>query len=272
MTLELEYNGSAQVPLEVEGIVPEAIRDSSVDEIQRLETFHGNRPTELGEFFRVLGDPSDLRMRWFGDLTGVHWVGAKMGGGEIIVEGNVGRHVGSEMRGGSIDVQGNSGDWVGGEMKGGLIHVRGDAGHLVGAAYRGSARGMVGGTILIDGSAGNEVGHSQRRGLIAIGERVGDLAGFNMLAGTILLFGECGIRHAAGMRRGSIAFFGARPELLPTFRFACRLAPDVLKVVLRQLRRWGFSVDDELMTAEVDLYNGDMIEGGRGEVLVRAEA
>ena len=36
MTLQLEYNGSAAVPLEVEGIVPDAISDRSVDEIDRL--------------------------------------------------------------------------------------------------------------------------------------------------------------------------------------------------------------------------------------------
>lgn len=44
---------------------------------------------------------------------------------------------------------------------------------------------MTGGTIEIYGSAGNEIGHTMRRGLIAIGTKVGDLVGFNMLAGSI---------------------------------------------------------------------------------------
>jgi formylmethanofuran dehydrogenase subunit C len=156
-------------------------------------------------------------------------------------------------------------------MRGGLIRVRGRAGHLVGAAYRGSPRGMTGGTILIHGDVGNEIGHSMRRGLLAAGGRAADLVGFNMLAGTILVFGECGIRHGAGMRRGTLGFFGPTPPpLLPSFRRACRYRPEALGLVLRHLLRLGFPVPEDLPAADVELYNGDLLEGGRGELLIRA--
>jgi formylmethanofuran dehydrogenase subunit C len=129
---------------------------------------------------------------------------------------------------------------------------------------------MKGGVILIGGDVGNEVGHSLRRGLIAVGGNAGDLVGFNMAAGAILVFGESGIRHGAGMRRGSLGFFGLHPPpMLPSFRYACRCRPVVLPVMFRQLRESGFSVPDELLTASFDLYHGDLIEGGRGEVLIR---
>lgn len=271
MPLRLKLRTSSSIPLEVEGITPDSVGGKTLAEIEKLEMFQGNLRLSLGEFFAVSGDASDGVMEWEGDLAGVHWIGAKMTSGKIVVAGNCGRHLGSEMRGGEIHVQGNAGDWVGGEMQGGCIHVRGSAGHLVGAAYRGSAVGMTNGTILIGGDAGNEIGHTMRRGLIAIGGSVGDLAGFNMLAGTILLFGNSGIRHGAGMKRGTIGFLGSKlPPMLSTFRHACRCQPDVLPLLFHELRQRDFPVADELFTSFYDLYNGDLIEGGRGEILMRA--
>lgn len=271
MPLRLTLRQTTTIPLEVEGITPDAVRDKSLAEIERLEMFHGNRKIPLAEFFSVAGDASDEVIEWDGKLSGVHWLGAKMKSGRMHVLDAAGRHVGSEMRGGEIHVEGDVGDWVGGEMHGGLIHVRGRAGHLVGAAYRGSARGMTKGTILIGGDAGNEIGHTLRRGLIAIGGNAGDLAGFNMLAGTILLFGDSGIRHGAGMRRGTIAFLGDnKPPMLPSFRRACRFEPDALKLIARYLKSRGFAAPIERLMSPYELYNGDLIEGGRGEILLRA--
>lgn len=270
MALQLQYRGGATVPLEVEGIVPDLVCDKSLAEIEQLPIYEGNRPARLADFFDVSGDPSDETCIWEGDLRGVHWIGAKMRRGRIEVTGSAGRHVGSEMRGGEIHVQGDAGDWVGGEMRGGLIHVRGGAGHLVGAAYRGSARGINRGTILVEGDAGNEIGHTMRRGLIAIGGKAGDLIGFNMLAGTILLFGPVGIRHGAGMHRGTIAFLTEAPDLLPSFRHACRSRPLALTLMLRKLDELNFPVPDEVRNHELELHSGDMLEGGRGEIWTRA--
>jgi formylmethanofuran dehydrogenase subunit C len=267
--LRLELKQTSSVPLEVEGLTPDVAKSLSLTEIERFEIFQGNRKVPLAEFFAVSGDPSDACFEWHGDLSGVHWIGAKMGFGCMEIHGNCGRHLGSEMTGGEIRVSGDAGDWVGGEMHGGLIHVRGRAGHLVGAAYRGSVRGMTKGTILIGGDSGDEIGHSLRRGLIAIGGKCGDLAGFNMLAGTILLFGETGIRHGAGMKRGTIGFFGAAPSLLPTFQHAGRYSPEALRLLAVELRYLGFPKWKQLLSP-VELYNGDMLEGGRGEVLIRA--
>jgi len=270
MSLTLQYKTCSSIPIEVEGITPDIVRDRSLEAIEQLPVFQGNNKVALAEFFAVSGDAGDGEMIWEGDLTGVHWIGAKMKSGRIVVNGNAGRHVGSEMEGGKIIVRGDASDWVGGEMHGGFIHVRGRAGHLIGAAYRGSARGMTGGTILIDGDAGNEIGHTMRRGLVAVGGNAGDLAGFNMLAGSVLIFGNAGIRHGAGMRRGTLGFFGEEtPPLLPTFRHACRYRPDVLSVILRRLKEHNFAIEEKLLGAEVDLYHGDLIEGGRGEILIR---
>ena len=190
-----------------------------------------------------------------------------MDGGVLHIQGDCGRHLGSEMTAGEIVVDGNASDWVGGELKGGVIEVKGDAGHLVGAAYRGSAQGMTGGTIYVHGRTGNEVGHTQRRGLIAVGS-AGDLAGFNMLAGTLLVCGDCGIRHGAGMRRGTLLFAGEHPKLLPSFRLACRYQPPFIPLLTRQLGNRNYPTPDLSEQAAWDLYHGDLIEGGRGEILL----
>jgi formylmethanofuran dehydrogenase subunit C len=192
-----------------------------------------------------------------------------MSEGEIHVRGDAGRHVGSEMTGGMIHVHGNASDWVGGEMHGGFIHVHGNAGHLVGSAYRGSKTGMTAGTIFIDGSAGNEVGLTLRRGLVAVGA-CGDFVGANMIAGTILVFGACGNRPAANMRRGTVGLFGDDPpKLLVSFRKSCVYKPPFLPLMFRRLRSLGYTVPNELDSANYALYHGDHVAVGRGEILIR---
>ncbi len=269
MPLTIELTAKTTIPLEVEGITPCSVRELDLAAIEKMEVFEGNNKATLADFFKVTGDPSDEEMRFVGELAGVHWIGTKMSSGKITIEGTAGRHVGSEMSGGRIDVQGDVSDWVGAEMKGGTIHVDGGAGHLVGSAYRGSVAGMRGGTILVDGNAGNEIGHSMRRGTIAVGGSIGDLAGFNMLAGTILIGGEVGIRHGAGMKRGTLVFlYDEPPQLLPTFTSGGRQQPLVMTMLRREMEKAGYNKSD-LLAGEFDLYHGDQIEGGRGEILVR---
>lgn len=271
MPLQFELRQTSSVPLEVEGITPDALRELSLTAIEQLPIFQGNVKVALAEFFRVQGSAEDERHLWNGELSGVHWLGTKMKSGRIEVHGNIGRHLGSEMTGGEIHVYGDAGDWVGAELHGGLINVRGRAGHLIGSAYRGSVVGMTKGTIVIGGDAGNEIGHSMRRGLLFVGGNIGDLAGMNMRAGTILIGGKSGIRHGAGMKRGTIAFLGNEPPpLLPTFRRACQFRPDIFPLVFRHLRKSQANIAEEILAAPYDLYHGDLLEGGRGEILIRA--
>lgn len=269
--MRFELHTQPTVPLEVEGITPDRLANMGRDQIDRQPVHHGNEQAVLADFFRTEGDPTDAPWHWEGDFRNVHWIGAHMQTGEIQINGPVGRHLGSQMKGGSITVHGDAGDWVGGEMMGGCIHVTGHAGHLVGAAYRGSAKGMTGGTIVVDGDGGNEIGHSMRRGLIAIGGQAGDLVGVNMLAGTILVIGPAGIRPGAGMRRGTIGLWcDAPPELLPTFRFACRFRPPFFPMLKRRLAQIGFRHAEALADDLMALYHGDFLEGGRGEILLKA--
>jgi formylmethanofuran dehydrogenase subunit C len=271
MAVRLELVNNTSIPLEVEGILPETVAGKSASEIERLNLFHGNRQAPLADFFRVSGSSDDECLEWAGDLAGVHWLGAGMTRGIMRVDGSAGRHVGSRMRGGRIDVAGDVSDWLGGEMLGGEIQVRGRAGHCVGCAYRGSARGMTNGVILVHGDAGNEIGHGMRRGLIAVAGHAGDLIGFNMLAGSIFVFGNSGIRPGAGMRRGTIGLLGSElPPLLPTFRRACTGRLEILRLADQVLARQNFPAPVRMGDTILALYHGDLLEGGRGEILLRA--
>ena len=64
MALRLSQKSTSSVPLEVEGILPETVRDKSLDEIRSSEIFQGNTKVALGEFFDVSGDPTDESIDW----------------------------------------------------------------------------------------------------------------------------------------------------------------------------------------------------------------
>jgi formylmethanofuran dehydrogenase subunit C len=271
MSLLLTYRAITAVPVEVEGILPDRLRDHSLAEIERVKIFHGNRQVPLAELFAVSGDPSDGRIEFVGDLSGVHYIGHSMANGEIDVDGNAGRHVGALMTGGRITVRGNVSDWAGAEMHGGAIHVAGSAGHLVGAAYRGSKKGMTDGTITIGGNAGDEIGAAMRRGTVVVVGSCGNAAGFAMIAGTILVFGGSGTRIGAGMKRGTIGLLGTRPvAMLPTFRRAGRFRPLFLRLLFAELARMALPFDQSLKDSELELYHGDLLALGKGEIWMRA--
>ena len=270
MPLSLRFHAKTSVPVEIEGVVPELLRDKSLAEIERLAIEHGNRKLDLAELFNISGDPSDGRIEVEGELAGVHFIGYGMSRGEIHVHGNAGRHLGGEMSGGRIKVDGNTGDFAGCEMHGGLIHVAGSAGHQIGAAYPGSKKGMTDGTILIGGDVGSEAGASMRRGTLVVGGSCADAVGFNMIAGSILVFGSCGARPGAGMRRGTIGLFGmAPPTLLPTFRAAGRFRPLFLRLLFRELAHLSFPVDQGLLATDLLLSHGDLVSLGKGEIWMR---
>lgn len=271
MPLRITVRSTSSIPLEVDTVRVADVREQSADDVARTLVQRGNEQRPLADFFDVSGSAADDEtIVWEGDCSRVKLIAAGLEHGTVIVEGDAGMHLGAQMSGGRIEVRGNAADWVGAEMSGGLIHVHGNAGHLVGAVYRGGRRGMRGGTILVDGDAGNEIGHTMRRGVIAVGGRTGDATGFNMIAGTVLAGGETGIRPGAGMRRGTVVFTGDTPDILPTFRDAGLQRPTFLRFYLLELRRLGFAVADELLESDYRRYDGDFLELGRGEILMRA--
>lgn len=272
MPLVLTLKREISIPIEVDTVRLETVRNQALDEIRATKLHYGNKSPALSEFFEVDGSAADdSEIVWVGDCSKVKLIGAKLTEGRMIVRGNAGMHLGAEMRGGEIIVEGDAADWLGAEMHGGRIRVNGNAGHLVGAVYRGGRKGMTGGEILITGNTGNEVGNSMRRGLIAIGGSAGDALGYNLIAGTILVFGGIGIRPGAGMRRGTVGLLGrdVSTAMLPSFRSTGDCQPVFLQLYLRHLRQQNFAVPDECFTSTYERHCGDFLQYGKGEILVR---
>ncbi len=261
------------IPVEAESICPDVFTDKSCREIENLPLHHGNRERRLGELFKVHGERS-VHIKIEGDVSRVKKIGYGMTKGRIVIKGDAGMHLGAAMTSGEIIVEGNASDWLGAEMKGGVIRVKGDAGNLVGAAYRGSKSGMNQGMIIIEGNAGNNVGERMRKGTIGIMGKAGDFLGVGMIGGTIIVFSKVGMRSGAEMRRGTIVTFQegdgtAVPlQLLPTFCYDCTYHPVFLRVYLKTLQRHGLEIKEEYVTGNYRRYNGDIVELGKGEILV----
>lgn len=271
MALVLSQQLESSIPIEVRGVTPDALVGLSEKEIVRLPIQFGRKSLPLGELFKISGTIGETpTLVWEGHLSSVHWIGAAMSGGKILIESNAGRHIGSQMSGGEIFITGDAADFLGVEMSGGTIRVSGNAGDLAGGNYPGSKIGMNRGSILIDGNAGQGAGQSMRRGTIAIGGDVGNLAGCNMLAGTILTFGQCGKNIGAGMTRGTIVVAGEHTgNLLPTFVKGGAYPVPVLPMFSNWLGQQQFKFDKTVLKSRFQQFNGDTLKGGRGEIFVK---
>ena len=216
-------------------------------EIAQLPVVHGGRTTKLGEFFKVRGGRSSV-VRIEGDVPQVVAIGAGMAGGELTIEGSVGRDLGLAMSGGRID-------------------VRGDAGDNAGGAPPGAARGMSGGEIIVRGNVGDEAGARMRRGMLAVTGDGGRGVGSGMIAGTVVVFGQTGPGTGRFLKRGSIVAL-ASIERPATFRYACTYRPPHVGLLLRYLRSGvGVPVADRYIGGRYERYSGDLAELGKGEIL-----
>lgn len=228
-------------------IAADRLAGLTTTEIAALPVLDGGRVATLGDFFQVRGERASV-VRIEGDLARVEGLGARMAGGELTIEGSVGRDLGIGLAGGRIDVRGAAGDNAGG-------------------AGPGAARGMTGGEIVIRGNAGAEAGARMRRGLVVVTGAAGAGAGKGMIAGTVVLFGGAGAGTGRFLKRGSIITFGdvERPA---TFRYACTYRPPHVALLLRHLRsRYGLDVAEHHITGRYERYAGDLAEVGKGEIL-----
>ncbi len=272
MALTLRWREKTELTVEGAGLDPGSLGSLSSTEVALKQIPVGNTQAELGDLFALEGDAADGHLVIEGNLKNVRRIGQGMASGRLTVKGNVGPEAGSGMSGGSLTIHGDAGPWAGAEMRGGILRIHGNAGDFVGAAYPGSRLGMKDGVILVDGNVGEDVGLSMRRGLIAIMGGSGDGLGRGMVAGSIFAFGAVGKRLGAGMKRGTLALFGKTgilpPGILPTFVASGTLRPPFLSIYLKQLKEWGFPIPEATFSGTLHRYNGDLVEGGQGEILV----
>jgi formylmethanofuran dehydrogenase subunit C len=275
MSVRLVWKGATRDPVEGSSLRPDTLMGMDPLELSRLRLDVDGKPVALADLFDVHikdNNPPYL-LEIDGDLGRVRGIGSGMASGAIVVRGSVGSRVGFGMKGGVIEVRGEAGAWAGSMMAGGILRIDGSAGDHLGAGLPGERAGMRGGTILVAGDAGTDVGAVMRRGLIAVAGAVGDDAGRGVFAGTILGFGPVGVRFGAGLKRGTIASLGPVPprSITPGFARACRYETAMLGLWINQLKKMRFPVPATSRARVVERYNGDLLEGGRGELLVGLE-
>jgi formylmethanofuran dehydrogenase subunit C len=269
LTIQIRDNfwDESSIPLEVDSVAIERLRELSLDEIKQTLIWQGKMQLELGEAFQISGSLSDSTIDWHGDLSRVHWIGAKQAGGRTRIHGSVGRHLGSQMTGGELEVIGDAGDFVGVEMTGGTIRVSGNAGNRVGARYPGSRFGMNRGSVFVGGNVGHGLGENMRRGNLVVSGNAGDAVGWNILAGTICVMGSTGENLGAGMVRGSIICGQPNEELLPTFLAGTQVEKvEWMRIFARWLDAQKLPMGGRLLENRYQHYSGDSLYGGRGEI------
>ncbi len=274
MALTLTQQVENNISIEANGIIPGLLRGQTTGQIKSLMVACGNEMIALGELFSVSGAMDQTETVVFdGFLKNVHGIGMEMGSGVIQICGDTGNRVGLKMSGGKIRSLANVGNHVGTEMTGGVIVVEGNAGDSAGAALPGSKVGVNRGTILVRGDVGKGAGDSMRRGMLVVGGDAGDLLGWSMRAGTLVVLGKSGAHVGAEMKRGTIVLGGGLADALPpSFRQGGRFRMPAVSLITNWLRQThpDFEVDLSQLDTEFDLFHGDFLRGGRGEVLVPA--
>ncbi len=267
---------SERVPINLANITPITFAGKSLEKINKLKIWHGNRLLTLNKVFEVTGKtvkaPEKMIIEVQGNIPQCRHLGEDMTAGKILVKGDVGMHLGARMKGGTIEVKGNADHWLGAEMSGGAIRVEGNVGDKAASAYLGSKYGMNGGSLYIKGNAGNELGMGMRRGVIVVDGDTESFTGTQMLAGTIIVRGKLGDRAGAAMRyKGTIIALGKAESLMPTHLFngeysemlVLRLLMDAIEVEIP-----GVTFTEKERVGPYLRYTGDFGAGGRGELLL----
>lgn len=252
--------------IDLAGITPDRLDGLSTDAIRRLAIRADERPARLGDLFSVGGTGGDGFLECRGDFSRVHAVAAGMCSGHVRVDGPVGRHAAEGMTGGRLDVAGDAGDWLAVEMSGGEVHVAGSAGDGLAGPKPGGGLGMRGGLVVVGGEVGRLAGQRMRRGLVAVGGGCGEAAVLEMRAGTLLVAGRVGAHAGLGMQRGSLVALADRPAIPATFCPGRAWLPPFLAVLLARLERAGFRPTTP-WPHRFRQWHGDLLAGGRGEIL-----
>jgi formylmethanofuran dehydrogenase subunit C len=208
--------------LECPIITPDAFAGKTPAEISEFDIREGKVHVRLGDFYEVTGasgaTAAETNIVIAGDASRVKYLGTKMTGGSLTINGNADMYLGGWMKGGKIHVTGNVHSFCGIAMEGGEILVDGKAESHVGSAYRGDWRGMRGGTIRIKGSAGNDIGTFMLGGTIIIENNVFIHVSTHAEGGTVIIKGDVEGRVGGQMVKGDIYVLGKIQYMLPGFK------------------------------------------------------
>ena len=264
--LVFEMKDTPDQRLDLSPLVPERLNGLSRKDIQAIEIGTTRETLTVGDAFKVKGKNAQ-EIHFDGTDERCDKIGAKLAGGEIFVDGDVGSQLGARMTDGKIEVKGSAGVLAGASMTGGHVAIRRDAGDQAAGPAFGETMGMKGGFLTIGGDTGALLGERMRRGLVVVGGKAGDYAGGRMIAGTLVLRGGAGRYAGYGLRRGSLIFTGKPKDILPTFSDSGVMEFDYLLLLEKWLRGTGMRIK---LGGRARRLMGDMAVLGKGEMLILA--
>lgn len=254
------------VPVDLRTLKPDRIAGLGGSEIKSIKVLEGGRETVLEELFDIEApttlpqNPENIEIVVSGSGTSrIRYLGYRMSGGRIVVEGDIGPLAGYKMSRGSIVIKGSAGNWLGAKMKGGSIEVFGDAGSFVGAKLPGEklGKGMRDGTIVVHGNAGSFIGLGMSGGAIIVEKSAGNVVGGYMTGGLVVVQGDCGDFIGARMSGGRVIAAGSIKGMLPSF---------YIDSIVSEVRARG-----RVFKKPFALFIGDVLTSGRGTVAVSLE-
>jgi formylmethanofuran dehydrogenase subunit C len=254
-----------QFSINCTALTPSNLQGKSPHEIASLAIAYGNQNLTVDDLFDISGE--DTNHFCFKNTSDkLEYIGAKLTGGIITVEGNAGAYLGFAMSNGEIHCHGHTADFAACNMAGGLLKIDGNVGHFLGSASAGLRKGMRGGTIIVKGNTGDRTGDQMRRGLILIEGNAGDYCGSRMIAGTIGVLGNVGKYAAYNMQRGTLLFTQA-PQLHATLQDCGMHTLPFLSLLFKSFQQYNTKFS-QLNSQRVQRYVGDIACNGNGEVLL----
>ena len=221
-TITFDQIKTSSIALEFDELSTDNVYTWTEEDFNKYEVPIGNSRFPLTDYFKITVEgeaesPNDVKMVLNGDYGRVKYIGFRMSGGEVIINGDADLHVGAEMTGGYVLVNGNAQAHAGREMKGGKLEIMGNTKEFTGASYIGDWRGVTGGEIIVHGNAGKQCGECLTGGSIHVMGDCDILAGIHMTKGTIEIDGNVNRWPGGQMKNGNIIIHGKLGRLLEGF-------------------------------------------------------
>lgn len=262
MTLRLRLRGAPDQRLDLSPLVPHRLAGLAEREIGAIAIHTTRQRLTVGDVFAITsGSAEEIVVE--GGSARFDNLGAGLGGGSLVVEGDVGNKAGRGMTAGTLTIRGGAGHWAGSAMTGGTLEITGDAGDRLGGAFPGESEGMDGGLLIVRGKAGERAGDRQRRGVVVVEGDAGAAAASRMLAGTLVVCGTAAGGVGYLMRRGTV-FLGAG-ELAATFVEAGVHDLVVMRLLGRHLAAYSATAA-AMLGRPARRFSGDLAVLGKGEV------
>ena len=264
------YKGNVQQRIDMRWLSDFINQTLPIEKVQKLTVSIGNEQVAIGEIFEFSGNAISNENILENACLHMDYIGSKLKPDKkLIVKGECGHYVGARLEGGIVKIQGNTHNFLGCGMTNGLVEVSGNSGNYAGSAMTGEKKGMSGGTILVHGNCGDFTGDLMRRGTIMVVGDIGNHCASRMIAGTITNLGAIGKQVGVGMRRGTLLFPHKPGDMAAGFHDCGRHSLGYLTLLLHELRRHESKFRMlHPMRRRVQRYMGDVSVGGQGELLV----